>query len=185
VAAGVEQAVEDIDRVIAMSNALLRLAEIDSGVRRSGFKEVELAEIATEVVELYQPIASEKGIALTADISGAPRLRCDPFLLAQALGNLVDNAIKYAPAGGMIEVRIAPSSAGEIAIIVTDSGPGISEAEKAHVTERFYRGDASRGTAGVGLGLSLVAAVARLHGGALEFGDNNPGLAASIRLPLG
>ena len=184
VAAGIEQAVDDIDRVIAMSNALLRLAEIDSGVRRSGFRNVDLAEIATEVAELYQPIAQEKGIGLTVDLAGAPDIPGDPFLLAQAIGNLVDNAIKYTAPAGSIDVRITPPATGEVAILVADTGPGISDAEKARVTERFYRGDASRGTSGVGLGLSLVAAIARLHGGALVLDDNNPGLAASIRLPF-
>jgi signal transduction histidine kinase len=184
VAAGVEQAVNDIDRVIAMSNALLRLAEIDSGVRRSGFQEVELKEIAMEVIELYQPIANEKKIALTVELAAAPMVNGDPFLLAQAIGNLIDNAVKYTPLDGAIDVEIAPRAAGEIAITVTDNGPGIPDAEKERVTGRFYRGDASRGTSGVGLGLSVVAAVARLHGGALILTDNNPGLAASILLPL-
>jgi signal transduction histidine kinase len=184
VATGVEQAVDDIDRVIAMSNALLRLAEIDSGVRRSGFRAVDLAEVATEVVELYLPMAEGKSIALTADADGAPAVRGDPFLLAQALGNLIDNAIKYTPPGGRIGLRIAVSGTGEVVMSVTDNGPGIAPADKAHVTERFYRGDASRGTSGVGLGLSLVAAIARLHGGALTLADANPGLSASMRLPL-
>jgi len=183
-AAGVEQAVDDIDRVIAMSNALLRLAEIDSGVRRSGFREVELEEVASEVLELYQPIAQEKGVALTSNLAGVPRVRGDPFLLAQAVGNLIDNAIKYTPAAGAINVRIEAEANGEIAMTVADNGPGIVDMEKARVTERFYRGDTSRGTAGVGLGLSLVAAIARLHGGTLILADNSPGLSASVRLPF-
>jgi signal transduction histidine kinase len=183
IAAGIEQALDDIDRLIGMSNALLRLAEIDSGVRRSGFQEVRLAEIVTEVVELYQPTAAENGVTFNVRMDERPVVNGDPFLLAQAIGNLVDNAIKYAPAGSSIDIGVSAPAGDAIAVSVSDRGPGIPDAEKLRVTERFYRGDSSRGKAGVGLGLSVVASVARLHGGMLTLTDNNPGLAASLRLP--
>ncbi len=183
VAAGIEQALDDIDRLIGMSNALLRLAEIDSGVRRSGFQEVRLAEIVTEVVELYQPTAAENGVNFTVRMDAQPTINGDPFLLAQAIGNLVDNAIKYAPAGSIIDIGVSALAEEAIAVSVSDKGPGIPDADKLRVTERFYRGDSSRGKAGVGLGLSVVASVAKLHGGTLTLADNDPGLTATLQLP--
>ncbi|MDB5397345.1 MAG: hypothetical protein JWM91_4851 [Rhodospirillales bacterium] len=183
VSGGIEQVLDDIDRLIGMSNALLRLAEIDSGVRRSGFRQIQLAEIATEVAELYQPIAVEKEIEFIVETSAGLTVNGDPFLIAQAIANLVDNAIKYTPVKGKIDLRLAVRFEGGIEIAVIDNGPGIPGTEKERATERFYRGDASRGKAGVGLGLSLVASVAKLHGGALSLADNNPGLIASLLLP--
>jgi hypothetical protein len=112
-----------------------------------------------------------------------PTVNGDPFLLAQAIGNLVDNAIKYAPAGSTIDIGVSAPDDGTIAVSVADTGPGIPDAEKLRVIERFYRGDSSRGKAGVGLGLSVVASVAKLHGGTLTLADNNPGLSASLQVP--
>ena len=106
----------------------------------------------------------------------------DPILLAQALGNLIDNALKYAPVNGAIEVAVLKRGDGTAELSVSDNGPGIADAEKAKVVERFYRGDASRGTPGVGLGLSVVQAVAKLHGSALVLSDQNPGLRAAMSL---
>jgi signal transduction histidine kinase len=106
----------------------------------------------------------------------------DPLLLAQALGNLIDNALKYAGDGACISVGVGTRGEGTVEIAVADSGPGISDEDKLKVTERFYRCDASRGTPGMGLGLSLVEAVARLHGGHLMLKDNHPGLCAVMVL---
>lgn len=178
----VEATISDIDRLIGMFDALLRLAEIDSGVRRSGFTTVDVGDVIEDVVELYGPTAETRGIALVDAAGPGIVTTGDPYLLAQAVGNLVDNALKYTPAGGTVTVGARVLGDG-IEIEVADNGPGIPEAERERVTERFYRGDASRGTEGVGLGLSLTAAVARLHGGELELGDNAPGLKARIRLP--
>jgi signal transduction histidine kinase len=108
----------------------------------------------------------------------------DPVLLAQALSNLIDNALKYAPVNGSIEVAVVRRSDGTAQVSVSDDGPGIADSEKCKVVERFYRGDASRGTPGVGLGLSLAQAVAKLHGSALELSDRNPGLRVAITLPF-
>jgi signal transduction histidine kinase len=177
----IEAAVADVDRVIGIFNALLRLAEIDTGARRSGFVPVDVDKLASDVVEFYQPVAELKGVDLAFESSGAPTVLGDPLLLTQAIANLIDNALKYGPRDGTIAVtaRLGP---GSVEVAVSDRGPGIPDGEKAKVTERFYRGDASRGTPGVGLGLSLVAAVARLHGGKLELGDNHPGLQARVVL---
>ncbi len=181
--AEVQAAVGDLDRAIGVFNALLRLAEIDSGARLSGFREVRLDTVANDVAELYGPVAEAKGGELVFATPEPIAVRGDPDLLAQAIGNLVDNAVKFSPPGGKVALDLTRRSDGGAAIRVTDSGPGIADAEKSQVVQRFYRGDAGKGKAGVGLGLSVVAAIARLHGGRLEFDDGHPGLVATLTLP--
>ena len=181
---GIHEAVVDIDRVIGVFNALLRLVEIDSGVRRSGFRRVDLTNIATEVAELYGPLIEEKKAALDVTIGKRLVVNGDPHLLAQAIGNLVDNAVKYTPCRGAVSLRIECCNDREIDIVVADNGPGIADADKPRVTQRFYRCGTGGETAGTGLGLSLVEAVARLHNGSLNLGDNHPGLMASLKLPV-
>ena len=180
--AEIEAAVADVDRVIGVFNALLRLAELDTGASRSGFVVVDAADAAAKAVEFYQPYAELKGISLSFDQKGAGPIRGDPVLLAQAIGNLIDNAVKFTPGNGAIAVETRRRDDGAVEITVSDNGPGIPDAEKPKVRERFYRGDASRGTPGVGLGLSLVCAVAKLHVGSLELDDNHPGLRARMIL---
>jgi hypothetical protein len=180
--AELEAAVADVDRVIRLFNALLRLAEIDSGMRRSGFVALDMAAVAADAVEFYQPAAELKNCTLTMVSNGAAPIRGDPVLLAQALGNLIDNALKYTPDGGHIRVEVRRGPGQSVGVSVSDTGPGIPDAEKSKAVGRFYRGDASRGTPGVGLGLSLVDAVARLHGSALGLEDNHPGLRAFFML---
>jgi len=179
----IDIAVADVDRVIAIFNALLRLAEIDNGARRSGFIPVDIAKVASDAVEFYQPLAELRGISLGFDVTGDAG-ECiaagDPLLLAQAIGNLIDNALKYAPHKIRVFVRTAQQSEHAVTITVSDDGPGIPDQEKIKVVERFYRSDASRGTPGVGLGLSLVAAVTKLHGGSLILSDADPGLNATM-----
>lgn len=174
----VDAALADVDRVIGIFNALLRLAQIDTGMSRSGFVPFDAAQVAAEAVEFYLPAAELKGVALSFRDSAPAPISGDPLLLAQAVSNLIDNALKYVHPGGAIWVEISRHTDQFVEIAVADDGPGISQAEKPKVVERFYRGDVSRGTPGVGLGLSLVAAVAKLHGGSLAFADNNPGLRA-------
>ena len=152
---------------------------------RSGFRQVDLASIATELLELYEPLAEEKDIALTADVPEEIAVQGDPDLLAQAIGNLVDNAIKYTPVHGSVSLRIVPDGRDRVSIVVSDNGPGIPDADKARVVERFYRGRRGSGAEGIGLGLSVVDAVARLHGGTLTLSDNRPGLVAALDLPRG
>jgi signal transduction histidine kinase len=178
--AEIDAAVADVDQVIRIFNALLRLAEIDSGLRRSGFVTVDVAAVAAAAVEFYQPAAELRGTSLSLQTEGAASIRGDPVLLAQALGNLIDNALKYTPDYGTITVEVRSGGEGSVEIVVADSGPGIPAAEKPKAVERFYRGDTSRCTPGVGLGLSLVDAVARLHGSQLRLEDNEPGLRARI-----
>jgi signal transduction histidine kinase len=188
--AEVESAVADVDRVIGIFNALLRLAEIDTGARRSGFVQVDVVKVAAEAAEFYQPVAELKGVKLSFESRigsscGTRAVAGDPVLLAQAIGNLIDNALKFVPANGGITVATAQRPGGAVEVAVCDDGPGIPDAEKPRVSQRFYRGDASRGTPGVGLGLALVEGVAKLHSGALELADNKPGLRATLVISTG
>jgi signal transduction histidine kinase len=181
--AEIDGAVADVDRVIRIFDALLRLAEIDAGLRRSGFVTLDLSDLAATAAEFYAPAAELKNIRLSQHAEAPLEAFGDPILIAQALSNLIDNALKFTPDGGLIDVTLRRRGDGFAEIAVTDSGPGIEDSEKTKVAERFYRGDASRGTPGVGLGLSLVQAIAKLHGSALELSDRHPGLSAVIAVP--
>ena len=180
----VAAAVEDVDRVIGIFNALLRLAEIDAGAQRSGFVEVTPGDLAGRAAEFCRPAAEIKGITLDfLDQAGAGVISGDPLLLSQAVFNLLDNAVKFTPANGHIRVDAKMLPDRSVEISVSDDGPGIPDGEKQRVVERFYRGDSSRGgTPGVGLGLTLVSAIAKLHDGRLELADNHPGLRARMIL---
>ena len=178
--AEIDAALADVDRVIAIFNALLRLAQIDSGMRRSGFVPLDAAKVAADAVEFYLPAAEVKGVTLTYRGNGPAPTSGDPVLLAQAVSNLIDNALKYVPPGGAVSVNAERGDGDAVEIAVADNGPGVADSEKPKLVERFYRGDASRGTPGVGLGLSVVDAVAKLHGGFLKLADNNPGLRARL-----
>lgn len=182
--AEIDGAVADVDRVIRIFDALLRLAEIDAGMRRSGFVALDIADLVANAVEFYAPAAELRNINLVFRAQGAVSASGDPVLLAQALSNLIDNALKYAPANGRIELAVLRRGEATAEVSVADNGPGIADSEKSKVVERFYRGDASRGTPGVGLGLSLVQAVAKLHGGSLSLSNQNPGLRVAFVIPL-
>ncbi len=173
----------DIDRLIAVFNALLRLADIRSGVRRSGFREVEVDRIIADAAEFYGPLAEDRSIHLTVSAPERVTVRGDPDLLAQAVGNLLDNAIKYTPAGSAVTLDLRRLDPECVAVRICDDGPGIPADEMDLVTRQFYRGS-HQDVAGRGLGLSLVVAVARMHGGRLELADNQPGLRASLILPV-
>src|SRR5580658_1712187 len=182
--AEIDAAVADVDRVMRIFNALLRLAEIDSGARRSGFVRVDAGAVAAEVVEFYEPAAEQKGVVFSFQAAEDAAVAGDPVLLAQAVSNLIDNSLKSVSERGAISVRVARRPDGAVEIAVADDGPGIAEADRPQAAERFFRGDASRGTPGVGLGLSIVDAVAKLHGGVLQLLDNRPGLIAQMVLPV-
>ena len=183
--AEVDAAVADVDGVIRIFNALLRLAEIDSGLRRSDFVATDVTEIVAKAVDFYMPAAELKGHTLSFRDPGPVWARCDPVLLAQAVNNLIDNSLKFVAAAGHIGIELVYPTEESLAIVVADDGPGIPERDRPKAAERFFRGDASRGTPGVGLGLSLVQAIAKLHGGSLELGDNHPGLKASMVIERG
>jgi signal transduction histidine kinase len=171
----VEQVVSEADGLLSTFNALLRIARIESGSGRAGFTDVNLASMMRDVVELYEPLAEEKHQHLRMQLTGDLRACGDRDLLFQAIANIIDNAIKYTPTGGTIEVLTDTNSNGG-QITVADSGPGIPVQAREKVFERFFRLDASRTTPGSGLGLSLVAAVAKLHDIKVLLKDNRPGL---------
>ncbi|MFZ0500035.1 MAG: HAMP domain-containing sensor histidine kinase [Steroidobacteraceae bacterium] len=181
----IDAALADVDGVIRIFNALLRLAEIDAGLRRSNFVATDVTEIVARAVDFYLPAAELKGHALTFRDPGPVWARCDPVLVAQAVNNLIDNSLKFVATGGHIHIELVYPSEQALAVVVGDDGPGIPERDRPKAAERFFRGDASRGTPGVGLGLSLVQAIAKLHGGSLELGDNHPGLRASMIIERG
>ncbi|MDE2449843.1 MAG: HAMP domain-containing histidine kinase [Gammaproteobacteria bacterium] len=183
--AEIDAAVADVDGVIRIFNALLRLAEIDAGLRRSNFVETDLAELAAKAVEFYLPAAELKGLGLSFHDPGPTGARCDPVLLAQAINNLIDNSLKFVATGGHIQIEVLRPADDSVAVVVADDGPGIPEADRSRAPQRFFRGDASRGTPGVGLGLSLVEAIAKLHGGTLTLSDNRPGLRVRMTIERG
>lgn len=174
----------EADALLVTFNALLRIAQVESGQRRSGFRSVDLQVILADLVELYEPLASEKRQSIIARIDEPLPLQGDRDLLFQAFANLLDNAIKYTPLDGVIRLRAWCESDGWIAVELVDSGSGIPDADREKVFRRFYRVEASRGThPGNGLGLSLVKAVMSLHQAQISLGDGAPGLAVLVRLP--
>jgi signal transduction histidine kinase len=177
-------AIEDIDELILVFEKLLQIAEAESGVRAKSFEAVDLNGIAKDMVELYDATAEQRRVSLKPGGGAAVLAAVDRNLVASAVASLIDNAIKYAGPGATVEVGVyaQPQS---VAIEVRDNGPGIPEAERPRVTERFYRLDHSRNLPGNGLGLSIVSAIATLHGGALQLEDAAPGLLARIVLPVG
>jgi signal transduction histidine kinase len=175
----IERAIAETDQLIATFNALLLIAETDAGTTRAAMSALDLGEVAADVVELYEPLAEEKKVALSLLPGAGVVIEGNRSLIAQALANLVDNAIKYTPAGGMVRIRIATGDGVDLS--VSDSGPGIPAADRPRVTEPFVRLEASRHSPGTGLGLSLVAAVAHFHQAELLLEDNNPtGLKATL-----
>jgi signal transduction histidine kinase len=180
--APIEAALAETDSVIATFNALLSIASAEATLPEA-MADIDLAVIAADAIELYRPAAEERRIGLDVTVPAALPARGHADLLAQAIANLLDNAIKYTPEGGRVSVTVAAEGGGAT-IAVADDGPGIPEPERARATERFVRLDSSRSTLGSGLGLSLVQAVARVHGGALALSDNTPGLKATIRMPV-
>ena len=157
-----DQAIAGLDQSMTTITALLRITEIEQSRRREGFSEIQLAPLIREVGDLYDPIADNKSVTLRVEASDEATVRGDRDLLFEAIANLVDNAVKFTPEGGGVEVALLCRE-GEAVIRVHDSGPGISERERDVVTRRFYRSDKTRNTKGLGLGLSMVAAIIKLH----------------------
>ena len=182
--AEIEAAVAETDRLIGTFNALLLIAEAEAGAVREAMAMVDMRVIVEGVAELYEPVAEEKGIKFELAPSGAVQIEGNKSLISQALANLIDNAIKYTPPGGHVRVAVEETSEGA-ALSVSDNGPGIPDADRGRVLDRFVRLEASRNSPGTGLGLSLVAAVARLHDAKLELADNAPGLKATLLFPFG
>lgn len=180
--AEIESAAVEIDQLIATFNALLLIAEAEAGMAREAMAQIDLRDVVEGITELYGPLAEEKGVGFDVAPSGEAMIAGNKRLIAQALANLVDNAIKYTPEGGKIRVSIE-NTPGGVALIVADSGIGIPATDRARVLDRFVRLEASRHSPGTGLGLSLVVAVAKLHDARLDLADNNPGLRAILLFP--
>jgi len=181
-ASEIERAIVETDRLIATFNALLLIAETDAGASRAAMTALDLDGVASDVAELYEPLAEEKGVQLSLEIGTSAHIEGNRSLVAQALANLVDNAIKYTQCGGRAVIRVAQDRDG-VVLSVADSGPGIPVEDRARAVERFVRLEASRSSPGTGLGLALVSAVAHFHGTQLKLEDNAPGLKASLTFP--
>ena len=180
--ATLEQTIAEVDRILHTFNALLNIALVESGSRRDGFQSVDVATIAEDAAALYAPVYEDRGLRFSTEVERPLPAVGDPRLLFQAITNLLDNASKYTPAGGTVDLT-ARRNGQRIVVAVADSGLGIPAEERERVLERFARLERSRSTPGSGLGLSLVKAVADLHGADLVLTDNAPGLHASLSLP--
>jgi len=178
----IERATADLDGIVGVFEALLRIAEIEAGSRRAAFAQIDLAPLIHDIDEFYRAVAEERGLTLETSIADSLPLLGDRELIQQAIANLLDNALKFSPANAAISF-VARLDETTIEISVADRGPGISEADRDRATERFFRAESARSTSGSGLGLALVAAVAQLHNGTLRLNDNYPGLRAIISLP--
>jgi signal transduction histidine kinase len=177
----VDQSIGGLDQSLAVVTALLRIAEIEHNRRLEGFSQVQLVPLVREVGDLYEPIAEDKRVTLQVEAADEATVRGDRDLLFEAVANLVDNAVKFTPEGGRVTLTLLRRD-GESVIQVKDTGPGIPEAERDAVIRRFYRSDKSRNTEGLGLGLSLVAAIVKLHGFRFTIAAG-PGCTTEIAFP--
>jgi signal transduction histidine kinase len=186
-----ERTIEEADGLIKTFNALLSIARLEAGAGGDNRESLDVSALLRDVAELYEPVAEERGLVLKAETDPPIFIRGDRQLLGQAIANLIDNAIKYGTAeaaergpGAKPEVEVSAKANGAMAeIVVTDRGPGVPASDRERVLDRFVRLEASRSEPGSGLGLSLVAAVARLHGGSLRLENNAPGLRVILALP--
>jgi signal transduction histidine kinase len=184
------QALEDADGVLRTFSAVLAIARLEAAGEAPDQKLFDPAALAADVAELYEPLCEEKGLDFKAELTPGLRLVGNREFIAQAIANVLDNAVKYTPAGGAIMLRVRRRSSGDIEFSVTDTGPGVSRSDREAVIQRFVRLENSRNQPGAGLGLSLVSAVAQAHGGVLEFDDGpgaidafGPGLRVALVLP--
>jgi signal transduction histidine kinase len=180
----IEDSIHRVDEVLGLFAAILRIAEIESGKIRHSFGPVNLSALTAELAESYAPAVSDGGRTLEWDVQPDIVIAGDRELLAQALVNLIENAQRHTPEGTAICIELAASD-GTRRLSVSDDGPGVPAEDRDRIVQRFIRLEGSRSAPGHGLGLNLVAAVARLHAARLSFGDNGPGLVVSIEFPEG
>ena len=185
--AAIEGTIEESDGLIRTFDALLLIARAEAGQAREHMTDFDAADVANSVADLYEPLAEESGLALKVETAGPLSVHGSRELISQVLANLVDNAIKYGKpeaAGVAAEIVVrAGREGGAIRFVVADRGPGVPEADRVRVLDRFVRLEASRSRPGAGLGLSLAAAVAHLHGGEIRLEDNAPGLRVVLTIP--
>jgi signal transduction histidine kinase len=185
--AALHQALEDTDGVLRTFAAVLAIARLEAAPEAQGQSRFDAGGLVGDIAELYEPLAEDKGVEFRAELQPGLTMNGNREFVAQAVANLLDNAAKYTPAGGAIMLRVRRRASGDVEISVTDTGPGIPESDRARVVERFVRLENSRNAPGAGLGLSLVAAVARAHQGHLELSEgpgavdgHGPGLRAAL-----
>jgi heavy metal sensor kinase len=177
--------VEECDRLLDMINTMLVISKTEAGVNKLDAKELDIGAVVRDACELFQSPAEDKDLRLVCDVPGNFSISGDNRLIQRMIANLIDNAIKYTPAGGSIEVTVNTVNHDAVAITIQDTGIGISEKDMPRVFERFYRCDPSRSEAGIGLGLSFVRAIARAHGGDITVaGGSNRGSTFKVTLPL-
>jgi len=184
--ATLEASLVELDGVLATFSALLRIARVEAGLTDAGFTAVDLSALAGDVAELYAAVAEDAAQHLEIVVTPGQLVRGDAALLRQAIANLIENALTHGGRGVRVEVCVRAESGPTLpgpTLTIRDNGPGIPDHERGRVLERFYRLDRSRNTPGSGLGLALVAAVARLHGATLHLEDANPGLSVSMAFP--
>ncbi|MET1110712.1 MAG: HAMP domain-containing sensor histidine kinase [Allosphingosinicella sp.] len=176
------EALDEADRLQSVFDSVLRISRIESGRHEAEFRRLDLSELIADAADLYAPAADDRHIRLDREIAPDVTVTGDRDLLFQAAANLIDNAVKFTPAGGAVTLRVRQQPETNY-FEVADTGPGIAEEHRGRVGERFFRAPAAAGAAGFGLGLSLVAAIARLHGASLDFPSGGPGLTARLSLP--
>jgi signal transduction histidine kinase len=175
--------IEECDRLLDMINTMLMISKTEAGVGHLIREEIDLAGLAREACELFEPTAEDNGITLSYDVQGRSHLVGDTRMIQRMLSNLLDNAIKYTPSGGSVTVSVSENN-NQIIVSVKDTGIGISPRDLSHIFERFYRCDQSRSQTGIGLGLSLARAIARAHGGEITATSTpNQGSTLVVTLP--
>jgi signal transduction histidine kinase len=179
----VNDTISDLDDILTTFSSLLRISQVEARHRTAAFRNMDLSEIVREVVELFDPVAEERAVRLQLSSGAAVSVVGDRDLLFDAMSNLVDNAIKHGGDRGEVEIAVVQRADGPV-LSISDRGPGIPIEERKQVLRRFYRLERSRNRPGNGLGLSLVAAVANLHGAHLVMADNSPGLRVEVYFPV-
>jgi len=188
--AALSQAIADADELLKTFNAVLSLSRLQTGERRQAFERLDLGAVLGDVAEMYEPVCEEAGLEFACDCPAGLEILGDRELIAQGVANILDNAVKYTPEGGAVMLRGRKTGSGELEVSVTDTGPGIPVSERGRVLERFVRLEKSRSLPGAGLGLSLVQAIAEVHGARLTLDDGpgaldetGPGLRIAISFP--
>lgn len=178
--AALERALADTDQILGIFTALLSLSHIEAGMQTARVGLVDLAALLTELTQLYGPVADDRGQRLDAKIAPGVMVAGDKALLTQMFSNLIENALHHSPAGTAVHVSLEIVN-GEAVARVTDTGPGVAAADRELIFNRFWRAERSRTTPGHGLGLALVAAIAKVHRVTIDLADNRPGLVVGLR----
>ena len=176
-------AIEEADTLLSAFNAILRISKVESGAAKADFTLLSLNKLIEDVVEFYEPLASDQQMKINIQLNTETKINGDRDMLFQAIANILDNAIKYSDVNGAIDISIAAENSNVI-LQIADNGHGIPEVERENVFERFFQLSKHRGSQGHGLGLSLVAAIAKLHKATIQLGDNSPGLIVKITFPI-